>query len=109
MRWTGSLPAARADDLAASARKALAENGQYGTTAHLWAQGFPIVLALPTDEDGKQALRALLEVAARGGAEACAVVSECWMAGGDSQSFAEAVRWREGGGSRGVDGERRRG
>ena len=45
MRKTGSQLAARADDLAASARKGFAENGQYGTTAHLWVQGFPIVLA----------------------------------------------------------------
>jgi hypothetical protein len=52
---------------------------------------------MPTTEDDKHALRALFEVAARGGADACALVAECWAAGGDPESLIAALAWRKSG------------
>jgi hypothetical protein len=89
--------AALTDRLTTTARKSFLEDGQYGATAHLWVQGFPITLAMPTSEDDKPALRALFEVAVRGGADACALVAECWAAGGDPESLTAALAWRESG------------
>jgi len=88
---------AMADWLAATARKDFLEDGQYGTTAHIWVRGSPLFVGVTGSEDGKDALRALLEMAARGGADGCGVVTECWASGGDSESLARAAAWRASG------------
>ena len=88
---------ALADWLAATAKKIFLEDGEHGATAHIWVKGYPLFVGVTGSEDGKDALRALLEMAARGGADGCGVVTEGWASGGDPESLARAVAWRASG------------
>ena len=85
---------AMADWLAATAKKIFLEDGEHGTTAHIWVERYPLFVGVTGSEDGKDALRALLEMAARGGADGCGVVTEGWASGGDPESLARALAWR---------------
>jgi hypothetical protein len=48
--------------------------------------------AVLTDDDDRVTLRGLFEVAARGGAEACALVAEAWQYGGTEKKLQRAIR-----------------
>ena len=79
--------------LAATATEIRAERGECPPTALVVVNRVPFSLdvLLHTDDD-KQALRRLFEVAARGGAEACALVAEGWEFGGNRSGLRRAIR-----------------
>ena len=63
------------------AMEVLAQRDSCPPTALVVVQGVPIATEMVlADEDDKVLLRAYFEMAARGGAEACALVTEAWTA-----------------------------
>ena len=86
--------------LAATAAAIRAQHGECQPTALVVVNGLPFSLdvVLQSEED-KQSLRLLFEVAARGGAEACALVAEGWRFGGDEHKLTRASQHALRGGS----------
>ena len=82
-----------AETLVATAADIRSAEGRCPTTALLIVAGaaFSLDVVLESDDD-KRALRALFEVAARGGAQACALVAEAWRYGGSTERLETAVR-----------------
>ncbi|MBI1960333.1 MAG: hypothetical protein HYU42_11600 [Candidatus Rokubacteria bacterium] len=50
---------ALADWLAATAKKIFLEDGEHGTTTHIWVKGYPLFVGVTGSEDGKDALGTL--------------------------------------------------
>ena len=50
---------ALADWLAATAKKIFLEDGEHGTTAHIWVKGYPLFVGVTGSEDSKDALGTL--------------------------------------------------
>jgi hypothetical protein len=71
-----------------------AEHGQCPLTALLVVNRVPLAMdAVLRSDDDKQTLRAFFEVAARGGAETCALVAEGWRVGGTERKLRRAIRY----------------
>ncbi len=82
-----------AERLAATAVEMRAERGQCPPTALLVVDRVPLSMdAVLGSDDDKRTLRALFEVAARGGAEACGLVAEGWRFGGNERKLQRAMR-----------------
>ncbi|MEX2224285.1 MAG: hypothetical protein WEG40_21070 [Candidatus Rokuibacteriota bacterium] len=87
---------ARLDDLVAGARRAFLEEGSHPVTACIYLPGgTPLRFEAPSGSPENLAIiRQLFEIAARGGAEACAVVSEGWSVQGVERALAWKKRGR---------------
>src|SRR5712692_1931147 len=82
--------------LAKTAWETFVRDGRCPTTALLVVKRVPMAFeAVLGSEDDKGALRALFEVGARGGAEACGLVTEAWAAGGSAKKLAKAIARRQ--------------
>ena len=84
------------DTLAAGARRTFLEHGSHPVTACIYlAGGTPLRFEAPSGSSENLAIvRQLFEMAARGGAEACAVVTEGWSVEGVERALAWKKRGR---------------
>jgi hypothetical protein len=96
-RHTRSVLVTYLERLTRAARRAFPNRDHGETSAQLVIGGFPITFDVPNAPEARAGLRALLEVAVRGGAEMCSIVEEAWMAGGDLDIMARIEAWRKSG------------
>lgn len=84
------------DTLAAGARRTFLEEGSHPVTACIYLPGgTPFRFEAPSDsQENLDLIRRLFEMAARGGAETCAVVAEAWSVEGVERARAWKKRGR---------------
>lgn len=88
------------DRLGEAAAGFITREGQCETTALLVIGRVPVSVDMPLNGEGdRKTLRSLFELAARGGAEACALVAEAWSDGGSASKLRKALEHRARGGS----------